>query len=82
MRDKFTRENLVNLSVNFFKVFFYYRVLYLPLIDASVVRAFEPIVVPAPGTHVGEAAAEVDVAAVAGNRSRYLKDNVMSLLEI
>jgi len=54
----------------------------LPSVDASVVRASEPVVVPEPGTRVGGAAAEVDVAAVAGNRSRYLKGNVMSLAEI
>lgn len=48
----------------------------LPLIDASVARAAQPIVVPGHGIAAEGSAAEVGGAAVAGNKSRYLKGNV------
>lgn len=53
----------------------------LPLIDASVARAVQPVVVPERGIADVGSAAEVGGAAVAGNKSRYLKGNVTSLAE-
>lgn len=53
----------------------------LPLVDASVARAVQPIVVPGHDTAAGGFVAEADGAAVAGNKSRYLKGNVTSLAE-
>lgn len=55
------------------------KTLDLPLVDASVARAAQPIVVPGHGIAAGEFAVEADGAAVAGNKSRYLKDNAISL---
>jgi len=51
------------------------------LIDASVVRAVQPIVVPGHDTVAGESVVGADGAAVAGNKSRYLKGNVTYLAE-
>lgn len=52
-----------------------------PWVDASVARAVQPIVVPGPDIAAGGAVVESDGAAVAGNKSRYLKGIVMPLIE-
>lgn len=52
-----------------------------PWVDASVAREFQPIVVPAPDIAAGGSAVEAGAAAVAGNKSRYLKGIVMFVIQ-
>ena len=57
--------------------------MYQPSIDASVVRAVQPGAFLAREIVALEFVAEADVAAVAGNKARYLKgDTLLILLSI